>query len=178
MPISLYDAVLPTAMQMVASVRGLLDKAEAFCAERGLPEAELVEARLVDDMFPLAFQIAACAVHSRGAVEGALQGAFALPVGAPLPASFAAMKALMDDALSGLRAVSREALDARTGCDLAYSIPAFGVEKRAATEDFLLSYAQPNFYFHATTAYDILRSRGVSIGKRDFLGTVRFKADA
>lgn len=176
MPFGLFDAIVPTTIQIAESVRALLDKAEAFCAEGTLTEAELVQARLIDDMFPFAFQIGSVALHSLGAIEAARTGAFVLHVDTPLPATLAEMKTLMDRTLDGLKAVTRDEMEAMIGRDLAYSIPAFNVARAYAAEDFLLSYSQPNFYFHATTAYDILRSRGVSVGKRDFMGAVRCKA--
>ncbi len=79
----------------------------------------------------------------------------------------------MADTGEGLRRLSREEVDALSGRDMVFQI---GERKVPFTTDnFLLSFSLPNFYFHATTAYDILRTKGVPLGKRDFLGRMRIK---
>jgi len=76
MPISLYDAVIPTQLQILESMRRLIAKAEAFCAERGLSPDEIITARFAPDMEPFAYQIKSLAVHSLGAIEGVRRGSF------------------------------------------------------------------------------------------------------
>ncbi|MGE4411002.1 MAG: DUF1993 domain-containing protein [Sphingomonadales bacterium] len=178
MPISLYDAVIPTMIQITQALRNVLDKVEAFAAEKGLTEAELLGARLIDDMFPLNKQIACTVLNSSYAIESTRKGEFLLDPTAPPPADMTEMKAALDDVVAALKAVTPEEMEAMIGRNLHYSIPAFGLEMDYAAEDFLLSYVQPNFFFHITTAYDILRGLGVSIGKRDFLGQLRIKTAA
>jgi len=177
MPISLYDALVPSWLQIAQAVRGLLDKAEGWCAEKGVAESEILNARLADDMFPLTFQIASVANHSFGAIKGARAGVFSPVPPATPPASIADLKAILDDAIAGLKQVTAEEMEGFIGRDMRFSVPAHGIEMPFTAENYLLSFAQPNFYFHATTAYDILRARGVELGKRDFLGAVRIKAD-
>ena len=72
MPISLFDAVVPSNLQILRAVDALLDKAEAFCAETGRAESELVDARLAPDMLPFGYQVKSCAAHSVGAIAGAI----------------------------------------------------------------------------------------------------------
>jgi len=170
MSLSLYSAVVPTYLQILQSVSGLLDKAESFCAEKGLAPEQIIAARLADDMFPFAYQVKSAAVHSLGAIEGVRRGVFSPDLTEP-PNSFAALKSRIAEARSGLEAVAPGEVDALVGRDMRFSFGERHIDFRA--EEFLLTFSQPNFYFHATTVYDILRWKAVPIGKRDFLGRMR-----
>jgi uncharacterized protein len=83
-------------------------------------------------------------------------------------------KALVEGARRTLQQVAPEAVNAREGADMAFEIR--GTTLPFTAEGFVLSFSLPNFYFHATTAYDILRSKGVPVGKRDYLGRLRLKS--
>jgi uncharacterized protein len=170
MTFSLYSAVVPAYLQILGSVSGMLDKAESFCSEQGLAPEQIIEARLADDMHPFAYQVKSAAVHSLGAIEGVRRGVFTPDMTEP-PNSFAALKARIAAARSGLEAVAPGEVDGLVGRDMRFAFGERHIDFRA--EDFLLSFSQPNFYFHAATAYDILRWKGVEIGKRDFLGRLR-----
>ena len=76
MSFSLYDAVVPSNLQILGALDRVIEKAEAFCDEQGLAQAELIDARLAPDMFPLGYQVKSCAVHSIGGIEGARVGSF------------------------------------------------------------------------------------------------------
>ena len=170
MPLSLYDATVPSYRQILGAVAGLLRTAETFCADRGLSPGEIIEARLAPDMLPFAYQVKSTAVHSLGAIEGLRKGVFS-PDMTPPPQSFAALKERIAATASALEAISPAEIDAFMGAPMRF---VFGEHKIDFTaENFLLSFSQPNFYFHAATAYDILRSKGVPIGKRDFVGRLR-----
>jgi uncharacterized protein len=172
MSLSLYAATIPTFQQILGAVSGLLDKAEAFCAEKGIAAQELIQTRLAADMFPLAYQIKSTAVHSLGAIEGIRKGVFSPDTTAP-PETFAALKARIAETLTALEKVDSAEIDGFLGRDVRF---AFGNNYRDYTaENFLLSFSLPNFYFHATTTYDILRWKGMPIGKRDFIGKTRTK---
>jgi hypothetical protein len=170
MTFSLYSAVVPTYLQILESLSGLLDKGESFCSENGIAPEQIIEARLADDMHPFAYQVKSAAVHSLGAIEGVRRGVFSPDVTKP-PDSFAALKTRIAEALDGLRAVVPGEVDDLVGRDMRFSFGERHIDFRA--EEFLLSFSQPNFHFHAATAYDILRWKGVPIGKRDFLGRMR-----
>jgi hypothetical protein len=170
MSFSLYSAVVPTYLQILASLSGLLDKAESFCAEKQIAPQQIIEARLADDMHPFAYQVKSAAVHSLGAIEGVRRGVFSPDTTEP-PDSFAALKTRIAEARAGLQAVAPGEVDALVGRDMRFSFGERHIDFRA--EDFLLSFSQPNFYFHAATVYDILRWQEVPIGKRDFLGRLR-----
>jgi len=172
MAFSLYAATIPSYRQILGAVGGLLGKAEAFCAERKLAAEEILEARLAPDMLPFAYQVKSTAVHSLGAIEGLRKGVFS-PDMAPPPQTFSALRARIAETLAALEALDPVEIDAFVGRDMRF---AFGERQVNFTaEDFLLTFSQPNFYFHATTAYGILRWKGVPIGKRDFTGRMRIK---
>ena len=173
MAVSLYTATVPTFLQVLGAVSGLLDTAAAWCRDNGVPEGELVQARLAEDMWTFSWQVRATWAHSADAVDGVFKGEFSPDFSEP-PADLAGLKAKVDDAIARLKAVDPAALDAREGHDACFK---FGERRMDFTaEDYLLSFAQPNFFFHASMAYAILRNRGLPIGKRDFIGGLRLKA--
>lgn len=169
MGISLHTAIVPSFIQMLGALSGLLDKAEAFAADKGVPADSLIEARLIDDMLPFAYQVKSAVVHSLGAIEGVRQGLFA-PDMTPPPASFAALRQRVQEGRDALAALDPAELDSYVGRDMRFEIGEFRLDFTA--ENFLLGFSQPNFYFHVTTAYDILRMKGVPIGKLDFMGAM------
>ena len=172
MAFSLYTATVPAYRQILGSVSGLLNKAEAFCSETAIAPQEIIQARLAADMLPFAYQVKSAAVHSLGAIEGVRKGVFS-PDMTPPPDTFAALKARIADTLAALEAIEPAEIDAFIGRDMRF---AFGERQIDFTaEEFLLSFSQPNFYFHATTCYDILRWKGVALGKRAFTGKLRTK---
>jgi hypothetical protein len=173
MAFSLYEATIPSYRQILGAVAGLLGKAESYCAEQKLPPEEIIQARLAPNMLPFAYQVKATTTHSLGAIEGLRKGVFS-PDTTPPPQTFAALKTTVSETLAALEAIDAAEIDAFLGRDMRF---AFGERQVNYTaENFLLSFSQPNFYFHATTAYDILRWKGLPLGKRDFVGRVRIKA--
>ncbi|WP_295531770.1 DUF1993 family protein [Novosphingobium sp. Chol11] len=172
MPFSFYDAVVPNNLQILAAIDAVLVKAAAFCAEHGRAEADLIDARLAPDMLPLGYQVKCCVSHSVGGIEGVKAGSFS-PDMAAWPTDFAGLHALLQGAIEALNSIDREAFEALADTDTQF---AFGETRMPFTgANFLLSFSQPNFFFHASTAYAILRAQGVKLGKRDFLGRPRLK---
>jgi uncharacterized protein len=172
MSFSLYAATIPSYIQILHSLSGLVGKAQAFCTEKTIAPEEIFEARLVQDMHPFAFQIRQAIAHSSGAIEGVRNGVFS-PDRTPPPEDFAGCTSLIGQALTALDAIDPAEVDSFVGRDMRFLAGARQMEFTA--ENFLLSFSQPNFYFHASTAYGILRMRGVPLGKRDFLGMPRMK---
>lgn len=170
MAFSLYEATIPSYLQILGSVSGLLEKAETFCVDRGIAPTDILVARLAEDMLPFDYQVKSTAVHSLGSIEGVRRGVFS-PDQTPPPDSFPALESRIAETVEALRAVDRTEVDAFVGRDMRFAFGTRHIDFKA--EDFLLSFSQPNFYFHAATAYDILRWKGVPVGKRDFLGAVR-----
>jgi len=172
MAFSLYAATVPSHRQILEAVAALLGKAEAFCAEKGLAPQDIIHARLAEDMQPFAYQVKSTAVHSLGAIEGVRRGVFS-PDTAPPPETFAALKARIVETLAALETIEAAEVDSFVGRDMRFVFGERHVDFTA--ENFLLSFSLPNFYFHAATTYDILRWKGVPIGKRDFMGKLRRK---
>ncbi len=173
MTISLYDATVPAFLQTLGAVEKVLERGAAHARERGTDPAELVEARLYFDMLPLRFQVVSIAHHSRGALEGAARGLFEPPESSQ-SFDYAGLQGLIAQTRQALETIAPDAVNGLYGKDMVFQLG----DRRLpfAAEDFLLSFSLPNFYFHATTAYDILRTKGVALGKRDFLGRLRLKA--
>jgi uncharacterized protein len=172
MGLSLYDATVPNFCQLLESVTGLLDKGAAYCAAKGIAEGEIVGACLAPDMFPFAYQVKSTAVHSLGAIEGVRKGVFS-PDLVPPPADFASLRAHVARTIVELKAIKPAEVESFIGRDMRFEFK--DIRLNFTAENFLLSFSTPNFFFHATTAYDILRSKGVTIGKTDFLGRLRLK---
>ena len=167
MSFSLYEATVPSFLQIVGAVSGLVTKAEAFCAEKGLDAATLIDAKLAEDMLPLGYQVKSVTVHSINAIEGVRAGVFS-PDRSAWPTDFAGLSAQLTETRAALEAVNPDEVNGFVGGDMAFNLGDFRMEFTA--ENFLMSFTMPNFYFHATTAYDILRAQGVPIGKRDYMG--------
>ena len=172
MPISLHAAYIPSALQMLGTAQHLVGKAEAWCSETGCSEPDLIGARLIEDMLPFTYQIKSVAEHTAGALAGVREGRFSPALSAP-PETFAALREKLDGAIGDLEAVTEAELEAMIGRDVVFTFKDMKIPFLA--EDFLLSFSQPHYYFHAATAYDILRMRGVQVGKRDFSGKLRMK---
>ena len=172
MTFSLYAATIPSYGQILGAIAALLDKADAYCTEKGLAADAIIQSRLADDMQPFAYQVKSTVVHSLGAIEGVRRGVFSPDTTVP-PQTFSALKGRVVESIGKLKAIEAAEIDSFLGRDMRFAFGDRHVDYTA--ENFLLSFSQPNFYFHAATAYDILRWKGVPIGKRDFLGSTRRK---
>jgi len=172
MTFSLYTATVPSYLQILNAVAGLLGKGEAHCSDKGVAPDDILQARFAEDMLPFAYQVKSTAVHSLGAINGVRSGVFS-PDTTPPPKDFAALKQRIAETLAALEAINPAEIDAFIGRDMRFAFGDRHIDFTA--ENFLLSFSQPNFYFHATTAYDILRWQGVPLGKRDFVGRTRAK---
>ena len=172
MSFSLYHATVPAFIQGLGSVLGLLDKGEAFCKEKGLAPPDIIGAQLAPDMFPFSYQVFSTATHSIGGIEGVRRGVFS-PNLAPPPTDFAGLRALVSGALDKVKAIDAAEINGFIGRDMRFEFRDYRMDFTA--EDFLTSFTVPNFYFHAATAYGILRWKGVAVGKRDFMGQMRLK---
>jgi len=176
MATSLYDLSVPTFLQTVSAVGGFLDRAATHCAETGADPEDFARVRLVDDMAPFHFQIECVAHHSVWALLAVKNGVFDPPALVPpgtIP--FAGLREMIAQAEAALKAFTPEEVNSWSGKDLDLQIGPPDQSRRLAftPETFLLSFSLPNFYFHAVTAYNILRTRGVPLGKRDYEGVLR-----
>ena len=161
MSTSLHAATVPAFIAMLTNIKQWLDQA----ATEG-NEAELIEAKLTDDMLALARQIQMASDTAKGA--GARMSASEAPVMADDETTFAQLKARCDKTIAYLQSIDPAAYDAGASREVVINFPnGAGVKFDGAT--FLTGYALPNFYFHATTTYAILRANGVKLGKQNFL---------
>ena len=140
-------------------------KGRAHCEANGLDLDEIVAMRLIEDMLPFRFQVISIAHHSLGAIQGVEAGLFRPPQMSEL--DYGGLEKLIADARSGLAEYSQETIDGLADNDLTFRLGRMSLPFTG--KDFLLSFSLPNFYFHATTAYDMLRMKGTPIGKRDFM---------
>jgi uncharacterized protein len=170
MQISLYDATVRGFVQIMTAMQGFMERALKQ-RPAGLDLHQVVEMRLFADMMPFRFQVISAIHHSVGAIEGVKSGLFVPPQDAEI--DFAALHASVAEANAKLQTYSAEEINALSGREVVFQLPQAKLPFLA--EDFLLSFSIPNFHFHATTAYDILRMKGVPLGKRDYLGRLRIK---
>ena len=173
MSISFYDASVANYLQTLAATQGFLDKGLAYCKEMDVDPEEIVERRVHADMHPFRFQIHSIVHHSLGAIEGMKAGVFR-PPGEKPKHTYAELKALVAETHAKLEKFTPKEIDALEDKDVVFEVR--GTTRNFTNKGFLLSFSLPNFYFHATTAYDILPGRGVPIGKRDFMGALRLKS--
>jgi hypothetical protein len=166
MTIPMSTIIKGAGAQTLGALAGVLKKGADHAAAARLPEEVFLNFRLYPDMFPLSRQVQiTCDNLARGAAR--LAGTD-LPAFPDVETSFAQLIERTQKANAYVQGASSEAMDART--QTVVSIPIGGGKEMPMTcSQYLLSFVLPNFYFHAATAYDILRHNGVMLGKGDFL---------
>lgn len=174
MATSLYDLSVASYLQTVGAVAGFMQRAAKHCAETGANPDDLAGLRLYPDMARFHFQIRSVAHHSVGALEAVKSGLFQPPAAGLQPIPYSELQAMVAKTDETLRAYSPEEVNGWAGKEVAFQAGDYRLPFTA--ENFVLSFSLPNFHFHATTAYDILRMQGVPLGKRNYLGQLRLKA--
>ena len=167
MTISMYKASVPIFVQFLTSLSAWLDKAAAYAEAKKIDPAVLLNTRLFPDMFPLARQVRAATDHAINAC-GRLAGV-ELPTFANTEASIPELEERVAKTIEFIKAIKPAQIDGSEDNEITMKF-ASG-ERKFSGQPLLLNFCLPNFYFHATTAYDILRQSGVELGKRDFMGT-------
>jgi uncharacterized protein len=167
MTMSLYGASVPVFRQILGSLAAILAKAEAHADLKKIDPNALLQARLFPDMLPLVRQVQLATDFAKGAA--ARLGGVEVPRYEDVETDFAGLQARLEKTLAFLDTVAREAVDAGGERDIV--IGTGDNQRRFKGQAYLVHYALPNFYFHATTAYDLLRHNGLEIGKRDFIGS-------
>lgn len=171
MSLNIYQASVPAFLQTLNALSGILTKAAAYAEAKKIDPSVLVNARLAPDMFPLARQIQIATDHAKGA--SARLAGVEVPSYADTETTFADLQARITktaDFIKGLKPAQFEGGDTRE-----VTLKIAGQEMKFKGATYLSHFAFPNFYFHATTAYDILRHNGVPLGKRDYMGKPRLK---
>jgi hypothetical protein len=168
MAFSMYQASVPAFLSMLKNLTAILDKGEAFATEHNIAPEVLFNWRLAPDMFPFSRQIQIAADFAKG-TTARLAGA-EVPSYPDEEKTFAELKARIAKTVKFVQGFSATQIDGSETRDIMLTIG--GQQLHFKGEPYLVHFALPNFYFHATAAYAILRSCGVSLGKRDFLGDV------
>lgn len=166
---SLFDSSVPAFIQTLTSLSAILHKAEAHAKTKGIQPDVLLGARLFPDMFPFTLQIQhACDLAGRACARLAQ---IEIPITADTETTFAELKQRIGKTIGYVRAFERSQFDGAEARNITVDVGG-GQPRTLSGQQYLSNFALPSFYFHATTAYDILRHRGVKLGKRDFLGAV------
>jgi uncharacterized protein len=168
MTISMYKSSVPIFVQFLTSLSAVLDKAAAFAEAKKVDPSVLLNTRLAPDMFPLVRQVRAATDHAINAC-GRLAGA-ELPTFTNSEATIPELKERIGKAIEFVKGLKSMQIDGTEDKEIKITFPS-GATREFTGQSFLLNNALPNFYFHCTTAYDILRHCGIELGKRDFMGT-------
>ena len=167
MSLSLYDAGVGVFKQMLGGMDDVLAKAQAHAAAKKIEPAVLIQARLYPDMFPLGKQVQIACDFARG-VSARLAGGD-VPVYDDKEQTFEELRVLIARSLSFVGSFDATQFAASGQREIVLR-PGTPKEKRLNGEKYLLAYGLPQFFFHVTTAYALLRHNGVEIGKRDYMG--------
>jgi uncharacterized protein len=166
MSLDMHRLTLPVFVRGFGVLKTLLDRAEAYADENGLSHDEIINARLAPDMLPLAGQIQRASDTSKGAIVR-LTGVEA-PKFPDTETSFAALHARIDATLAFFSSLDPNVLGGAENTTVTLNFTA--VKPTLSGVDYVLQFVLPNFFFHITTAHDILRHKGLTIGKVDYLG--------
>ena len=163
----MYTSSIPVFRQMLGGLAAILAKAEAHAAEKNIEPAALTQARLFPDMFPLHRQVQIACDFARG-VSARLAGA-EVPKYDDEEQTFGELRDLIARTLAFIGGFSPAQFDGGAQREIVIR-PGTPKERRFDGQAYLLSYGLPQFFFHVTTAYALLRHNGVDIGKRDYTG--------
>jgi len=163
----MYTHSVPVFVQMLVALKTILSQANEHVVAKSIEPDALLQARLFPDMFPLLKQVQIAADFSRG-ISARLAGVD-VPVVEGDQKSFADLDALLTQTLAFLESVNPSQFEGKESSEIVLR-PGTPKEKKLSGQTYLANYGLPQFFFHVTTAYDILRHNGVAIGKRDYMG--------
>jgi hypothetical protein len=166
MTLSMYQASAPCFSRMLRNLSAIVDKAQAHCTERKIDPLVLTSARLYPDMLPFTRQITIASDNAKGAV--ARLAGVEIPKFEDTEKTFDELKQRIARTLEFVGSVKPEQIDGSEQRDVTLKLGGRDVHFKG--QDYLLGFALPNFYFHAVTAYAILRHNGVPLGKTDYIG--------
>jgi hypothetical protein len=167
MKISMYQASVPRFANTLRNLSAILDKAQAHCEAKKIDPAVLGGMRLIVDMFPLTRQVQIACDTAKGAV--ARLAGVEIPKHEDTEQTPAELKQRIARTIDFILSVKPEKLESSEDKEVILKLG--GKDTTFKGMQYLLGHAYPNFFFHVTTAYNILRSNGVDLGKRDFIGT-------
>jgi len=167
MTISMHQASAPRFANTLRNLSAILDKAQAHCEAKKIEAAALTQARLFPDMFAFTRQVQIACDTAKGAV--ARLAGVEVPKHEDTEQTFAELKARIAKTIDFVQSISAAKVDGSEGREVVLKMRSGEVKFTGL--QYLMGHALPNFYFHVTTAYNILRHNGVEIGKRDYIGT-------
>lgn len=164
---NLYVATVPVIKQMLLALSDVLTKAEAYAQLRKVEPSVLLQARLFPDMLPLVRQVQIACDFAKS-VPARIAG---IEVAAyeDTEQSFAELQQRIAKTIALIEGLSVDQLNGSTVTEIVLR-PGTPKEKTLSVQDYALKYGMPQFFFHVTTAYNVLRHNGVEIGKKDFMG--------
>ena len=165
---NLYSSSVPAFLQTLNSLSSILTKAATYAETKKIDPSVLINARLAPDMYPLARQIQTVSDSAKGAA--ARLAAVDVPSMPDTETTFAELQQRIAKTAEFLKSLKPAQLDGSADREITLNLGGQKVSWKGAI--YLTHFVLPNFYFHAATAYDILRHNGVEIGKRDFLGSI------
>jgi hypothetical protein len=166
MPISMFQASAPRFVNILTNLSAILDKAQAHAEGRKIDPAALINFRLYPDMFPMKRQVQIACDTAKGAV--ARLAGVEVPKHEDSEETFADLKARIAKTIDFIKTIKLAQIDGSEDKDIHLKLGPREVDWKGM--QYLLGFVLPNFYFHATTAYDILRHNGVELAKRDYIG--------
>jgi len=166
MTISMYQASVPVFVRMLTNLKAILNKAAAYAQARKIDETALLNARLFPDMFPLTRQVQIASDFARG--TAARLAGKEPPAVEDTEKTLAELIARIDGSLEYIRGIAPGEIEGSEAREIVR--PVRGEPKKFTGLNYLIHYALPNFFFHTTTAYAILRHSGLEIGKGDYIG--------
>ena len=167
MTLSMYHASVPVFTQLLNSLSTILEKASIHAIDQGIDPNELLQASLFKDMFNLTRQIQIASDFAKG-VSARLAG-IEVPAYEDNETSFEALEARLSKTRLFIASISPNLIDGSEEREI-ITRPGTPKEKNFKGQHYVLHYGIPQFFFHTTTAYDILRSQGVNLGKADYMG--------
>ena len=167
MPLSMYQASVPTFVQILTALSGVLDKAQTYATAKKCDATVLLAARLAPNMFPLSQQVQIASDFAKGA-SARLAGAD-VPSWPDREKTFAELQERIKKTTDFVQSFKAAQIDGSEDKDIVLKLQGKDVTVKGLP--YLLGRAWPNFYFHVTTAYNILRHNGIELGKGDFIGT-------
>jgi uncharacterized protein len=162
----MYQASAPRFASMLGNLAAILDQAQAHCEARKIDPLVVTGLRLYPDMFPLSRQVQIACDTAKGAV--ARLAGVDIPKHEDTERTFEELKARIAKTVDFVQSVKRERLEGSEEKEIVLQMRSG--ERRYTGLQYLLGHALPNFYFHVTTAYNILRHNGVELGKQDYIG--------
>ncbi|TAL02426.1 MAG: DUF1993 domain-containing protein [Rhodospirillaceae bacterium] len=167
MTVSMYQISIPGIVRILNSISGIIDKAVAHCEARKIDPAVMINFRLAADMLPFSKQIQIMTDQAKG-MAGRLAGV-EIPKYADTETTFAELKARIARTVDYLNSFKPAQIDGSEDKEIVLKA---GLDMKFKGLAYMTTFANPNIYFHAATAYDILRHLGVELGKRDFLANM------